>query len=169
MSSKFCSWPNLREKVGFFGMEKYRLILWTIFYMGSGVVMLIIIKVFIILFVLVRIGNILTQNKSVNSAFNLLSRYILFLVKLKGRKRPFLKGARRRATLWDCPQEHLVASHKRWKSLLFVKFEMTTSPLFFIRPPYKWALQDMEYFYKFVDRFQDISKVKIPAVSKAKV
>ena len=27
----------------------------------------------------------------------------------------------------------------------------------------------MEFYYKLVDRFQDISKVRIPAVSKAKV
>ena len=32
------------------------------------------------------------QNKSVNSAFNSVSRYTLFLAKLKGRGRPFFKG-----------------------------------------------------------------------------
>ena len=30
-------------------------------------------------------------------------------------------------------------------------------------------MQEMEFYDKFVDRFQDISKVKNPAVSKAKV
>ena len=30
-------------------------------------------------------------------------------------------------------------------------------------------MQDMQFYDKFVDRFQDISKVKSPAVSKAKV
>ena len=44
-----------------------------------------------------------------------------------------------------------------------------THPLFFIRPPYKSALQDMKFYDKFVDRFHDISKVKNPAVSKVKV
>ena len=53
--------------------------------------MLTIMKVFIILFLLVRIGNILAIFK--------MSSYILFLVKLKGRGRSFLKGARRGTTL----------------------------------------------------------------------
>ena len=48
------------------------------------------------------------QNKSVNSAFKWVSRYILFLTELKGRGTPFLKGAIRGATLWDYSQEHLV-------------------------------------------------------------
>ena len=51
-------------------------------------------------------GN--SQNKSVSSAFNWVSRYILCLAKLKGRGKPFLKGARRGITLWGYPQEHLV-------------------------------------------------------------
>ena len=36
------------------------------------------------------------QNKSVSSAFNTVSRYMLFLAKLKGRERPFLEGPSRR-------------------------------------------------------------------------
>ena len=72
-----------------------------------------------------------------------MSRYILFLAKLKGRGRPFLKGARRGNN--------------------------ATLALFFIRPHYKSALQDREFYGKFVDRFQDISKVKNPSVGKAKV
>ena len=59
-----------------------------------------IIKVFIIPFLLVRIENIICQNKLVSSAFNWLPRYIFFLTKLRGRERPFLKGARRGALLW---------------------------------------------------------------------
>ena len=39
------------------------------------------------------------QNKSVSSAFNWVSRYIIFLAKLKGRRRTFLEGARRGITL----------------------------------------------------------------------
>ena len=39
------------------------------------------------------------QNKSGSSLFNRVFMYILFLTKLKGRRRPFLEGARRAATL----------------------------------------------------------------------
>ena len=97
-------------------------------------IMLTIIKVFIILFLLVRIGNILSQIKSVNSAFNWVSRYIIFLVKLKGRGRPFLKGARRGATLWDYPQEHLVVIRDEKVSPFCEIWNNPTSPLFFIIP-----------------------------------
>ena len=63
------------------------------------------------------------QNKSVSSPFNWVSRYILFLAKLKGRGRPFSKGARRGVTSWDYPQEHLVViRHKKVSP--FVKFEI---------------------------------------------
>ena len=37
-----------------------------------------------------HVGNF--QNKSVSSPFNRVSRYILFLPKLKGKERPFLDG-----------------------------------------------------------------------------
>ena len=36
-----------------------------------------------------------------------MSRYFLFLAKLKGKIRPFLEGPKRGTTLWDYPQEHL--------------------------------------------------------------
>ena len=49
----------------------------------------------------------------------------------------------------------------------FVNFEIIL-PLF-ISPPYKKALQDMEFYDKFVDRFHDLSKVRNPAVSKVTV
>ena len=48
------------------------------------------------------------QNKSLSSPFNWVYKYILFMIKLKTRGRPFLECARRGATLWDYPQEHLV-------------------------------------------------------------
>ena len=68
------------------------------------------------------LGNF--QNKSVSSAFNWVSRYILFLVKLKGRGRPFLKGARRGTTLWYYPQQYLVVIRDEKVSVSpFVKFE----------------------------------------------
>ena len=56
-----------------------------------------------------------------------MSRYILFLVKLKKRERPFLEGARRVVALWDYPQEHLVAI-RDGNVCPFVKFE-TVLPL----------------------------------------
>ena len=63
------------------------------------------------------------QNKSVSSLFNSVSRYILFLAKLKRRERPFLEGARRGATLWDYSQEHLFVIRDE-KVCPFVKFEI---------------------------------------------
>ena len=44
----------------------------------------------------------------------------------------------------------------------------TTHTLFFIRPPYKQALQDMKFYDKPVDRFQDLPKVKNPGISNAR-
>ena len=62
------------------------------------------------------------QNKSVSSAFNWVSRYILFLAKLKGKGRPFLEDPLRGATLWYYPQEYLVVIRDEKVSL--VKFEI---------------------------------------------
>ena len=62
------------------------------------------------------------QNKSVSSPFNWLSR---------GEEGLFLKGARRGATLWDYPQEHLVAMRDE-KVSPFVKFERILSLLCFL-------------------------------------
>ena len=44
-------------------------------------------------------------------------------------------------------------------------------PLCFLLDPLtnKHCMLDMEFYHKLVDRFQDLSKVKNPAVSKAKV
>ena len=74
------------------------------------------------------------QNKSVSSAFNWVSRYILFLAKLKGRGRPFLEGARRGITLWDYPQEHLVVIRNE-KVSPFVKFGIILPLLCFLLDP----------------------------------
>ena len=53
----------------------------------------------------------------------------------------------------------------------FVKFEIILPLLCFLLDPLtnKHCMQDMEFYDKLVDRFQDLSKVKNPAVSKAKV
>ena len=71
------------------------------------------------------------QNKSVSSAFNWVSRYILFLAKLKGRGRPFLEGLRKGATLWDYLQKHLVVIRDE-KVSPFVKFEIILPLLCFL-------------------------------------
>ena len=77
------------------------------------------------------------QNKSVSSPFNWVSRYILFLAKLKGRGRPFSKGARRGGHIVRLPSRAL-GCHKTWKSLSFCEnWNNLTPPLLLIRPPYK--------------------------------
>ena len=52
------------------------------------------------------------QNKSVSSSLSWVSRYILFLAKLKGRGRSFLKAARRRCHIVRLPPRAL-GCHKR--------------------------------------------------------
>ena len=76
-----------------------------------------------------HLGNF--QNKSVSSPFSWVSQYVLFLTKLKGRGRPFLKHARRRATLWDYPQEQLLVIRDE-KVSPFVKFEIILPLLCFL-------------------------------------
>ena len=74
------------------------------------------------------------QNKSVSSTFSWVTRYIIFLAKLKRRGRPFLKGARRGGTLWDYPLRPL-GCHKRWKSVSFSEIlNNPTSPFFLLDP-----------------------------------
>ena len=63
------------------------------------------------------------QNKLVSCLKLWVSRYILFLSKLKRRVRPFLEGARRGVALWDYPQEHLVVKIDE-KVCPSVKFEI---------------------------------------------
>ena len=108
------------------------------------------------------------QNKSVSSAFSWVPRYIFFLVELKRIWRPFLESEKRGATLQDYPQEHLVVIGDE-KVSAFVKFEIILPLLYFLLDLLQIAMQDMEFYDKFVDRFQDISKIKNHAVSKAKV
>ena len=74
------------------------------------------------------------QNKLVSSPFNWVSRYILFLAKLKRRRRAFFEGARRGITLWDYPQEHLVVIRDE-KVSPFVKFEIILPLLCFLLDP----------------------------------
>ena len=76
-----------------------------------------------------HLGNF--QNKSVSFAFSWVSRYILLLVKLKEKVRPFLEGLKRVATLWDYPQEQLVVLREE-KVSPFVKFEIILYLLCFL-------------------------------------
>ena len=61
---------------------------------------------------------------------NRVSRYILILAKLNGRGRPFLKGAKRGATLWHYPQEHLVGI--RDEKVSFCEIWDNPTPLLFL-------------------------------------
>ena len=56
------------------------------------------------------------------------------------------------------------------KSLsVFETWNNLTPPLLFVTSPFKCALQDTDFYDQFEDRFQDLSKVKNLAVSKANV
>ena len=73
------------------------------------------------------------QNILVSSLFNWVSRYILFLAKIKGRGRPFLR-VEQGGSLWDYPQEHLVVIRDK-KVSPFVKFEINLPFLCFSLDP----------------------------------
>ena len=74
------------------------------------------------------------QNKSTSSPFNWVSRYILFLPKLKGRGRPFLRGARRETALSDYFQQYFVVIRDE-KVSPFVEFEIILPLLCFLLNP----------------------------------
>ena len=71
------------------------------------------------------------QNKWVSSAFNRVSRYILFLAKLRDKRRPFIEGPKREVTLWDFPKEYLVVIREK-KVTPFVKLEIILHLLCFL-------------------------------------
>ena len=101
-------------------------------YLHIGVI-LTIKKVFIILFLLClweQGPSWNFQNKSVNSPLNWVSRFILFLPKLKG-KGLFWKGARRRTTVQDY---HLVDTRDK-KVSPFVEFEIILPLVCFLLVP----------------------------------
>ena len=132
--------------------------------------MLTIIKVFIILFLLQRnrehSGNF--QNKSVSSPFIWVARYILFLPKLNGRGRHFLRGARRGTALWDYPPEYLTFTTDE-KVSPFVKFEIIVPLLCLLLDLFK--NKHCRAWISVINLWIDFrtSKVKNPAASKAKV
>ena len=90
-----------------------------------------------------------------------MSVQVYFLLgQTEGERKAFLEDAKRGTTFWDYPQQHLVVIRDA-KVSPFVKFEIIVLlPCFLLD-----LLRDME----FVDRFQDLSQVKNPAVSKAKL
>ena len=56
------------------------------------------------------------------------------------------------------------------KKSIFVKFQIILHLLcFLLDSPYKYALQEKEFYEKIIDKFQDLSKAKNPTVCKAKV
>ena len=88
-------------------------------------VKLTFIKVFIILFYPAcwnreHPGNF--QNKSVSSSFSSVSRYVLFLAKVKGRGRPFWRVQEGGRIVRLPPRAF--GCHKRWKVSTFVKFKI---------------------------------------------
>ena len=108
------------------------------------------------------------QNKSVISSFTWVSRYILFLAKLKRRKGLF-GGCNKGGCIVRLPPR-VFGCHKKRKSLTFCEiWNNPTPPLLLFRLPYEWAPKDMEFYDKFMDRFQSLSKVQDLAVNKAKV
>ena len=128
---------------------------------------LTIIKVFIILVLLVRIGNILTIFKINQKALCL--QLSVRVYSLFGQT----EGCKKGSHIVRLPPRAL-GCHKRWKSLFFCEIcEIILQPSSFF---YQTILQistaghwTLDFYYNFVDRFQDISKVKNPAASKAKV
>ena len=135
--------------------------------------MLTIIKVSIIQFLLYlweKRKPCWQFSKQISKLFFQLSVQVYSLYgQTEGERKVFFRGCKKGGHIVAFPPRAL-GCHKRWKSLSFCEtWNNCTSPLFFIRPPYKQALQDMEFYDKFVDRFQDLSKVKNLAVSKRKV
>ena len=80
------------------------------------------------------IGNILAifKKKSVSSHFSWVSRYIIFLTKLKRKGRPSLELWRVQewgGILWDYPRRAF-RCHKRWKSLSFCELWNNLTPFY---------------------------------------
>ena len=136
MSVQVYSVPGQTKGRGkaFWNGEKHSLIK-IISYMGEDV-MLTIMKVFIILFLLEGIGNILEVFKITQSALLSIECPGIF---------PFGPNWKRKEDLfWGLLEEGLhyeitpISCHKRWKRLSFDEiWNNPTTPLFFIRPPYK--------------------------------
>ena len=68
-------------------------------------------------------------------------------------------------------QDYHLVDIRHEKDSPLVKFEIILPLLCFLLDPLtnKHFMQDMKFYDKLVDRFQNLSKVKNPAASKAKV
>ena len=129
----FCSWPTWMEKEDLFGMGKC-LVLSCKLSPGGGVMLTIISFHHPIPTQGNREhpGNF--QNISVSYPFSWMSRYILFLSKLKRKGRSLLRGARSGSALWDYSQEYFVIIRDK-KLSPFVKFEIILPLLCFCNTP----------------------------------
>ena len=117
-------------------------------------VMLTIVKVFIILFLLWlwemgRLGSF--QNRSASSSFKLVSKYTLYLDKLRRTRRTFLKGARRGDCIVRVSLKRFSCC-KRWKKSLIL-WNLKQS-----HPSLAVLITTGHGFLKFADRFQDLSR-----------
>ena len=125
--------------------------------------MLTIIKVLIILFLLKGIGNILAIFK-INQQVLLFECPVIFYCCPNWRAF-YGRGAKKGNALWDYSQEYLVVIRDE-KVSPFVKFGTILSLLCFLldlltkKPRKAWSFA--EFYDKFMDRFQDISKIRNP-------
>ena len=72
----------------------------------------------------------------------------------RGKERPFWEGCKN----GDHITRLSLGWYKRWKRLSFSEIWNRPYPhLFFIRSPYKQALQDMDFYGKLVDIYQELS------------
>ena len=93
-------------------------------------------KVFINLFLYVyrnreHPGNF--QNKSINSPFNWVSKYIIFLPKLKGKERLSLEGCKKGHHIaWDYSNKHFVDIRDKKSPSFYEIWNNPTPPLFLL-------------------------------------
>ena len=108
------------------------------------------------------------QKKNKKFSFQLNVQIYSLLRKTKGKRKAIFRGCKKGNHIVIL-FPRVIGCHKRWKSFSFYKiWNNPTPPLSSVRPPYKLTLQDMEFYDKLVNTFQDLSKVENPAVRKAK-
>ena len=98
----------------------------------------VIIKVLIILFLLVGIANILEIFKIVSKLSFQLNFQVYSLHSQTEEERKAFFGGRKKGDHIMRLRPRALCCHRKWKSLSLCKiWNNRTSPLFFIRPPYK--------------------------------